>query len=505
VNEAVGGRIFFSSSGRSLSEEDQISILTAGIDIGSSTSHLVFSRILMERLDSRYVVVARETLYESSILLTPYAAENTIDGKRLGEFIADQYRIAAIDPEKIDTGALILTGVAVRRHNARAIGDLFAREAGKLVAVSAGDSFETIMSAHGSGAVARSQRDGAPVLNVDIGGGTCKLAYCVDGKIAAHTAVDIGARLIVTDESGRVVRMEDAGCLFARELRYTIQPGDLLTPTQRGALAELMAARLMETIRGGTPCAGGVALLRGEPLPSDAALAPGCVTISGGVSEYFYGTEGASFGDLGVELAKAFGSSLRSAGIRIEIPDQQIRATVIGASQYTTQVSGGTIYFSPPETLPLRNIPVIAPDLRLDREEIDSAAVAAAVRDAIQRLDLADALTPVAIFVPWRGSATFARLDAFCRGIVAGLNDLLKRSLPIVLAGDGDVGGLLGMHFHAELGVPHAVVSIDNLELREFDYIDIGKLIELSGAVPVVIKSLIFNAAASVAIRKDKS
>src|SRR5437868_14509325 len=173
-DEAVGGRIFFSSTGRSLVEEDEIVILSVGVDIGSSTSHLVFSRIVLERLDSRYVVSQRETFYESNILLTPYTEEETIDSEKLGAFIAKQYEFAKVQPEEIDTGALILTGVAVRRRNARAIAELFASQTGKLVAVSAGDSLETVMAAYGSGAVSRSNRDRKTVMNVDVGGGTSK-------------------------------------------------------------------------------------------------------------------------------------------------------------------------------------------------------------------------------------------------------------------------------------------------------------------------------------------
>src|SRR5215813_15109431 len=135
TEEAEGGRIFFSSTGRTLAEEDEICLLTVGVDIGSSTSHLVFSRIVLERLDSRYVVTERETFYGSDILLTPYAAEDEIDAEALGAFIRKEYADAKVEPDEIDTGALILTGVAVRRANARAIGELFAREAGKLVAV----------------------------------------------------------------------------------------------------------------------------------------------------------------------------------------------------------------------------------------------------------------------------------------------------------------------------------------------------------------------------------
>jgi ethanolamine utilization protein EutA len=145
----------------------------------------------------------------------------------------------------------------------------------------------------------------------------------------------------------------------------------------------------------------------------------------------------------------------------------------------------------------LRNVPVIAPDLALGREEIDPAAVAASIAAALRRLDLAEGASPVAVFVPWRGSATFRRLDAFCRGVVRGLAPGIARGQPVVLAGDGDVGGLIGIHLREELHLAVPIVSIDGLELKEFDYVDIGAMLEASGAVPVVIKSLIFPASAA--------
>jgi ethanolamine utilization protein EutA len=179
-------------------------------------------------------------------------------------------------------------------------------------------------------------------------------------------------------------------------------------------------------------------------------------------------------------------------------PSQGIRATVIGASQYTTQVSGSTIFVSPIDVLPLRNLPVIAPKFALDDDVIDRAAVAAAIRQALQHLDLAESESPIAIFVPWAGSATFHRLDSFCRGVVEGLGSMVTLGLPVVLAGDGDVGGLLGIHFREEMKLENPVISIDGLELKQFDFIDIGQILENSGAVPVVIKSLIFPASAAL-------
>src|SRR5215467_9899984 len=248
-----GERIFFSSTGRTLADEDQICVLSVGVDIGSSTSHLVFSRIVLERLDSRYVVTERESFYQSDILLTPYATDEEIDADALGAFIGKQYDNAMVDPEEIDAGALILTGVAVRRSNARRIGELFAAQAGKLVAVSAGDSLETVMAAYGSGAVARSIREGAAVMNVDIGGGTSKIAVCHDGVVAAITAVDVGARLVCTDAAGQITRLEEAGRRFGDDLGLKLDIGTELAPRDAKRLAARMADSLFAAMRGDTP------------------------------------------------------------------------------------------------------------------------------------------------------------------------------------------------------------------------------------------------------------
>ena len=490
-----GGRVFFSTTGRSLEGEDKICVLSVGVDIGSSTSHLVFSRIVLERLDSRYVVTQRETFYQSDILLTPYSSEEAIDADALGAFFEKQYENAMVDPDEIDAGALILTGVAVRRSNARKIGELFARQAGKLVAVSAGDNLETVMAAYGSGAVARSIRDGAAVMNVDVGGGTSKIAVCADGAVIAITAVDVGARLVCTDTAGQITRLEEAGRRFGEDLGLDLEIGKSLAPDEAQRLAARMADCLFEAMKGGAPKLGTTGLLRLDPLAWRGAV--GEVTFSGGVSEYVYGWETQSFGDLGSLLAAEIRGRVAAWGVRLEPPAQGIRATVIGAAQYTLQVSGSTIFVSPMETLPLRNVPVIAPALPLDNDKIEPAAVAAAIKSALKRRELSGGESPVALFVPWRGSATFQRLDDFCRGMADGLAAILAHGDPIVLVGDNDVGGLIGIHFCEEMRLTSPIVSIDGLELKDFDYIDIGAILDTSGAVSVVIKSLVFLTSAS--------
>ena len=206
ADDTSSGR--FSSVDRHIAGEEEIELTTVGVDIGSSTSHLVFSRVLMERIGARYIVAQRETIHEPPIQLTPYTNGADIDAEALGEFIENSFKSAGIARSDVDTGALILTGVAVRRRNARAIGDLFSAEAGKFVAVSAGDGLEATMAAHGSGAVIRSSKSDGLTLNVDIGGGTTKIAHCRAGKVERVTAVDCGARLIVLNEDGKVTRLE---------------------------------------------------------------------------------------------------------------------------------------------------------------------------------------------------------------------------------------------------------------------------------------------------------
>lgn len=496
ANPAQGGRIFFSNVRRSLEFEDQIVLVSVGVDIGSSTSHLVFSRLTLERLDNRYIVAERTILHESDVLLTPYAADQSIDAQALGDFIEKQYAQAGVAPSAIDSGALILTGVAVRRSNARAIAELFAAQAGKFVSVSAGDALETTLAAFGSGAAARSVREGVRVMNIDIGGGTTKIAVCEQGQLLDQTAVDIGARVVAFDQQGRVCRIEEAGQRFAQEAGFELVLGQTVAATDLQRMVQRMADRLFAVAGGGALDAATAALLRLEPLR--AAYQPQVLTFSGGVSEYIYARETQNHGDLGPWLAAAVLQLAQAWGCRLEVPDQGIRATVIGASQYTVQVSGSTIYVEPSDLLPLRNVPVIAPNWDLSAETLDPQVLAQSIHQALRRLDLHQGEKAVALSYRWQGSATYDRLDAFCRGVGQGMQPITAHQHPLILVGEADCGGLIGIHFHEEMALRLPVVSVDGINLSELDFIDIGAMLETSGAVPVVIKSLVFPSSAAL-------
>ena len=480
----------FSNANRHMQEEETLQLTSVGVDIGSSTSHLVFSRLELTLEGSRYRVTKREILNESDILLTPYVDDTRIDVEALEAFINQQYKKAKIRREEVDTGALILTGVAVRRRNARAIGELFAQEAGKFVAVSAGDGLEATMAAHGSGAVAQSGKIGGVVLNVDIGGGTSKFAVCNNGRVQEVSAIDIGARLIAFDKDGAVVRIEEAGRKHAGWAGFSVELGQKIPEEKLREVSSGMIDKLFAMLKPETLDENSKSLLRLPPLTYKGEI--DCVMFSGGVSEFIYNRAKTSFGDLGPQIAKEVHQRTADLGLFVMEPNARIRATVIGASQYTVQVSGNTIFIAPDDAVPVRNVAVVAPEFPLNEDDFSKEAVRDAMLNALRRLDLLHGRQPVAVAFHWEGSATFFRLQAFATGVAEGLKDIFAKGHPLVLVNDGDIGGIVGLHFQEELKLENPIISIDGIALNDFDYIDIGALIPSSGAVPVVIKSLIF-------------
>ena len=420
--------------------------------------------------------------------------------ERLERFINEQYQRAELKREDVDTGALILTGVAVRRRNSRAIAELFAEEAGRFVSVTAGDGLETTMAAHGSGAVARSGREEGVVLNIDVGGGTSKIAVCAGGRVREVTAIDVGARLLAMDGGNTVVRIEEAGRRHGGKVGVELELGQPMNEQTLEAIASEMADRLFEVVNQQELTDETRELLRLPPLSYRGKV--DAVTFSGGVSEFIYGHAENGYGDMGAILGREIRRRVEGLGVPILEPAARIRATVIGASQYTIQVSGSTIFISPPDAVPVRNVPVVRIDFEWG-DDIDPAEVIGAIDNALRRLDLQDGRQPVALAFHWEGSATFARLQGFCGAVAEGLKPILDKGHPLLLVNDGDIGGILGLHFKEEMKLDKPIISVDGIALQEFDYIDVGALIPSSGAVPVVIKSLVFpSAEQNAAIRQ---
>src|SRR5437588_1908546 len=476
---------------------DNVELTTVGIDIGSSTSHMMFARVHLQRLgtalSSRFVVVDRRIVWQSPILLTPYLPDFTIDIDELDGFIGGCYRYADIEPADIDSGAVILTGEAIKRRNARAIAELFSEEAGRFVCASAGHHMECQLAAHGSGAVALSRGHGATLLNVDIGGGTTKFALIEKGHLAATAAIAVGGRLIVEDPKQGLVRIEEPARDIAESLDLNLALGETLAPADRERMVARMVRLLMRMIDRRPPDELMRRLLVTDPWP-DHLINKGidALTFSGGVAEYLYKRETRGFGDLGADLAHALSHALahRRDLPPVWDPGAGIRATVIGAAQFSVQISGNTIAIGDPEQLPLQNLPVVAFDLA---EPLDAAAVAAAVRAALRQADIEDGTAPVALAFSWRGDPAHARLSGLGAGICTALPRTLAAALPLVLLIDGDIAMSLGRLISNEIAPGANVIAIDGVALKALDYVDIGRRIEVSNTVPIIIKSLLFK------------
>lgn len=485
---------------------DNVELTTVGVDVGSSTSHLMFARVhlqrLSEALSSRFVVVDRRILWRSPILLTPYRTDYSIDAEALKAFFAESYREAGLTPDEIDSGAVILTGEALKRVNARAIADLFAEESGKFVCASAGHNLEAVMAAHGSGAVRLSRAEDKVFLNVDIGGGTTKLALCRKGEVVSTAAFAVGGRLVAFDADGALTRIEGPAAAAAEAAGVTLAPGRVLPAEDRRSLVKRMVDVLVGFVRQEEPDALGRALALTPPL--DGSVTPEVVAFSGGVSEYVYERETGGYGDLGKALAHHVRHALTEARIPWPVydPGQGIRATVVGASQFSVQVSGNTIMVSSEDALPLRNVPVAR--LRADLSgEIDPDAVAREIGAALDRNDIDPAEGDVALAFKWEGLPLHKRMHDLARGVRAGLSGVLARRRPVVLMMEGDAGRTIGHILEDELGVDSGVVSVDGVQLRDLDYVDIGAVIHPTEVVPLIIKSLLFSTPGASAEARD--
>lgn len=476
---------------------NRLTLTSVGIDVGSSTSHLMFSRLTLERqglaLSSRFKVVDRAVLHRSPILLTPYSDRMTIDTEELSRFIKGVYEDAGLTTDDIDTGATIFTGEAAKKNNAEAISALFAAEAGKFVCATAGPNLESVMAAFGSGAVARSQsREGdRAVLNIDMGGGTAKLSICRNGEIVETSAVNVGARLVAMDEQGVVIRVEPAGQIIADELGIPLELGGTIPEPHQLAMAELLAEVLFNVAERRPLGRLASRLMITGPLTYPGKV--DAVTFSGGVSEYVYGNEQRNFGDLGIMLGKAVWDRVSRLGAPVETSEQQIRATVIGAGQYTLQVSGSTIYVSRPDLLPHRNLQVVAPIQPSERYTVQQ--VRDSVTQALQRQDIEEGDAAIALSFRWQMEPSYDRVHTLAQGIVEAMANTIARKIPITLVFDTDIGGAVGSMITREIIPDHDLVSVDEVTVSDLDFIDLAEEREDVHAIPVVVKSLVFTTA----------
>lgn len=461
-------------------------LTSVGIDIGSSTSHLMFSQLLIgypSVLQRKPLVLERNVIARSPILLTPFSGDWNIEARPLRELVDDTFREAGLSRDSIDTGAVIITGEAARRDNAAKIAELFADEAGRFVCATAGPTLETIMAAHGSGAVLQSREQGLTLLNIDVGGGTTKISLIEEGRIRATSAVNIGARLVAHNGSNEIIRLEKAGRRFLGDLGESLDIGANLSEEIRARLAGKMAQVLFDAVTTGRqPWNEFYVTSRWGQIPAvDGIL------FSGGVSEYIYSREARSFGDLGPYLGRAIRAESEKRGFNILEAGEGIRATVIGASQYTVQLSGETIFIPPSMTLPVRNLRVFV--VQSDWEGPVAERVEQFVIKVLGERDVEVRGAPFALAFSTPAFVGYGAVQDMAKGIDSAFTKLAHDDRPVALVFGQNVGQVVGGMLSAKWNMP----CIDEVSLSELDFIDVGEVVEGEGFVPVVIKSLAFG------------
>ena len=473
-------------------EINEIEILSVGVDIGSSTSHLAFSNLVLKRdersASRRFKIQERRVVYEGRIINTPILDDNTIDIDKLTGFLKKEYQRAGIDPADIQTGAVVVTGESARKQNARQIAEALSADAGKFVAATAGPNFESLIAAMGSGATARSKEYNKTILSCDIGGGTSNIAMSKNGEIISTSSISVGGRLLGVDSEGKIWRIDEPAAKVMKNLGLTHEIGDLISKADIERIAVKFAEILFEVITG--PAASSLA--RQLMLTADLNF-PSRIdefSFSGGVAELMYGGLN-NFNDIGHILAdkiKLLAPEL-SAPV-IELPNK-IRATVIGAGAYSLSISGCSGFRDDKISFPIRNVPVIRVDV--DQSKLSAEHVISQINASFQRFDLNEGDEIIALYFKDPVRVSYPQLELFAKSIERALANTIKNKLPVILIFETDIACSVGNVIRRETQLNTNLLSLDELTLKEGDWVDIGEPLVDGQVFPVTVKSLVFH------------
>jgi ethanolamine utilization protein EutA len=474
---------------------EMFSLKSVGIDIGSSTSHLIFSHITLRRegasLSGKFKVTNREVLYRSPIMLTPYVSATKIDTDKVNEFIHEAYKEAGLTPEDVDTGAVIITGEALKKENAQPIVKFFAKYSGKFICAAAGHNHEALLAAYGCGAVDLSKSEHKTVLNVDMGGGTTKFSLVEDGVVTQTASINVGARLIAFDDDDTMTRIENAGRVMMNEVGHKVALGQKISAKMKEDFGAYMAKILFEMMEEGPRSPMAKRLMVTPPFVNYRGLKQvQHIVFSGGVSEHVYDRDPKSYGDIGPVLGKNMREQLKNLpkGI-VREPVEGIRATVIGAGEYTIQASGNTSYVSDVHALPVHGLKVIQAAVRND------LPVNLALKQALAKFDLSRFTSGLALSLTLDGQPDYQSVRRIAEGIAEILKDADDPDCPLYLTLDLDVAKSLGGILKDELKVSRDIIAVDGIEVGDLDYIDIGECLGITEVIPVTVKSLMFPTA----------
>lgn len=472
-------------------------IISVGIDIGTSTTQIVFSRLTMENTSGYFSVpnvsiVDKEIIYKSSVHTTPLHTDTLIDGDSVQAIVAMEYERAGYTPADIDTGAVIITGESARKKNASLVMEKLSGFAGDFVVSSAGPDLEAIIAGKGSGAYQYSLENGCVVANLDIGGGTTNVVLFGSGEVLAKGCVDIGGRLIQVSQDLVVKKLSPAAAEVAKSAGINIVLGKKTTLNDLSHIANVMVC-LLEQLMG---MAEVTPLLKTVKTPgsSDFLISEPVsrICFSGGVADCIYntGANPINYGDIGVLLGKSVRESRLFKTLPVIEARETICATVIGAGIYTTTISGSTITYTN-ESFPIKNIPV----LRLTEQE--QAAIFRGDTSLLEGRALwfisQNNSDKMALAIPGKRDPGYKELQNAAHCIAQVLDRVLMPHAPLVIVVECDIAKALGQSIHSYLHDKRSIICIDNIKLEQNDYLDLGKPLMNGLVIPAVVKTLVFG------------
>lgn len=472
-------------------------LLSVGIDMGTSTTQLVLSKLHIQNLASsfsvpRLVITDKEVVYRSDICFTPVLADNRIDMEQIQMFVQEQYEKAGIRKDEIQTGAVIITGETARKENANEVLLSLSGFAGDFVVATAGPDLESIIAAKGAGAHTYSKEHATSIVNIDIGGGTSNLALFSDGELLDTGCLDIGGRLIKVDrETHEITYIAPKIKQLAERRGLELDLGQRVTPADLSPMIGEMVKLLEESV--GLRPTGDFydTIVTNKGLKLDRSIP--CISFSGGVADYIYQEATGDvfqYGDIGILLGRAIAESPLAQQMTVARSAETIRATVVGAGSHTTEISGSTITYTE-ESFPIKNIPILK--LALADESGSSEELAQAIADKLNWFKLNNDLQRVAIALEGKNSPSFQEVQKYAEGLYKGMAELLEREYPLIVIVHHDMAKVLGQTLYGLLGYKKDVVCIDSVLVDNGDYIDIGKPIAGGKVLPVVIKTLVFH------------
>lgn len=472
-------------------------ILSVGIDIGTTTTQVVFSRLVMENTASYFAVpsvsiIDKQVVYKSEIYLTPLKTPSLIDGDAVRDLVAKEFGKAGYTPADTKTGAVIITGESARKENAAIVLEKLSDFAGDFVVSTAGPDLEAIVAGKGSGAQQYSKEYHCTAVNLDIGGGTTNIVLFDCGDVIAKGCLDIGGRLIRIDAEGMISYVSQSAALFAEWKGVAIHVGDKADLTALARVCEGMA-QLLEQELGLAP--QDPLLFRVQTPGStffDIPKPISAILFSGGVADCIYKTaeDPLQYGDIGVILGEVIRKGPLCSAFRMISPKETIRATVVGAGMYTTSLSGSTITYTG-DCFPLKNVPV----LRLsDAEEEECfAGHWETASKRVQWLIRQSGSQTIMIAMKGRPNPTYASVKTLAAALGTLAGECLNPGVPFLLVMECDMAKALGQAMVGLLQKKYNVVVLDSIRAEDGDYMDLGKPLMDGLVIPVVVKTLIFG------------